>query len=301
MANNRKYKVSKMSEKIYDQINNRVIELLEKGVAPWRQAWKTNAIKPAVNLISGRQYSGCNFFLVNCQGYASPYWATFKQFQSKGATVKKGEKGTPIIFYKPLAIKEKQENGDIKDKTIPLIRLSYVFNVEQVEGIEIKKDEQNLTPCNPIETCQNLISKFPLGMPEIRHNNSRAYYNFNLDYINLPSMNLYSKSEEYYQTYFHEIIHSTGHEKRLNRGLNQIHCFGDENYSNEELIAELGASYLSAFAGIDNAIIENSASYLSNWLRILRKDNKFLLKASAKAQQAVDYLIGKQQESAQEE
>lgn len=290
-----------MSEKIYDQINNRVIELLEKGVAPWRQPWKTQAIKPATNLISKRAYTGCNFFLLNCQGYTSPFWATFKQYQSKGATIKKGEKGTPIIFYKPLSIKEKQDNGDLKDKTIPLIRLSYVFNIQQVEGVELKEESKDLKPCNPIESCQELIKKFPLGMPEIRHNEARAYYNFNLDYINLPKMDLYNESEEYYQTYFHEIIHSTGHEKRLNRSLNKIHCFGDENYSQEELVAELGASYLAAFAGIDNATIENSASYLSNWLNVLRKDNKFLFKASAQAQKAVDYLVGKQQEANDED
>jgi antirestriction protein ArdC len=291
-----------MTEKIYDQINNRVIELLEKGVAPWRQPWKANAVKPAMNLISKRHYTGCNFFLVNCQGYTSPYWATFKQYQNKGATVKKGEKGTPIVFYKPLAIKEKQENGDIKDKTIPLIRLSYVFNSQQVEGLTLKEDSQELKPCNPIESCQNLISKFPLGMPEIRHNEARAFYNFNLDYINLPKMEMYNESEEYYQTLFHECLHATGHEKRLHRAtLQNIHCFGDESYSQEELIAELGASYLAAFAGIDSVTIENSASYLSNWLNVLRKDNKFLLKASAQAQKAVDYLIGKQQEASEED
>ncbi len=291
-----------MQEKIYDQINNRIIELLEKGVAPWRQPWKTESIKPAMNLISKRYYTGCNFFMTNCQGYTSPFWATFKQYQSKGATVKKGEKGTPIIFYKPLEIKEKQQNGELKDKTIPLMRLSYVFNSQQVEGLELKQEDQVLTPCNPIESCQELIKKFPLGMPEIRHNEARAFYNFNLDYINLPKMDLYNESEEYYQTLFHESIHATGHEKRLHRAtLQNIHCFGDADYSKEELIAELGASYLSAFAGIDNKTIENSASYLSNWLNVLRKDNKFLIQASAQAQKAVDYLIGKQQETLCEE
>ena len=281
------------NNKIYEQVNERIISLLEKGVAPWRKPWKSGKIEIAKNMISKKPYRGCNFFITNSMGYTSPLWGTFKQIQSKGGNVKKGEKGTIIIFWKTFDIKEKQSNGEFKDKTIPMLRYSYVFNAEQCENLKLDMpDDQNLIEHDSIADCENIISNFPLGMPELRHNMGRAFYNPSLDFISLPEKGLYNTMEEYYQTFFHETIHATGHKSRLNRDtLNGFNYFGDEVYSQEELVAEMGASYLAAFAGIDNAVIDNSASYLNGWLSALRKDNKLLLKAASQAQKAVDYLL----------
>lgn len=287
------------NNKVYEQVNERIISLLEQGVAPWRRPWKSQGIKPAMNLISKKRYSGCNFFLVNSMGYSCPWWATFNQVKQRGGNVKKGEKGTLIVFWKSLSIKEKNEQGESINKEIPFLKTSYIFNMEQCEGLKIQKeDDVALINHDPITECEKIRDKFPLGMPELRHQHDRAYYNPGLDFINLPKMGLYENPEEYYQTLYHESIHATGHKSRLNRNtLTDIHYFGDANYSQEELVAEMGASYLAAFSNIDNCTIQNSASYLSSWLAAIRKDNKLLIKSASQAQKAVDYLIGPQFQS----
>lgn len=293
------------NEKIYDQINERIISLLEQGVSPWRKPWKTNngKIEIAKNLISKKPYRGCNFFIVNSMGYKSPYWLTFNQAKQKGGNVKKGEKGTQIVFWKTFSIKEKNENGEIKDKDIPFLRTSYIFNVEQCENLKIEESGNvELIQHNSIDECEKILQKFPLGMPELKHQQERAFYSPSLDYINMPKMGLFDTAEEYYNTLFHESVHATGHKSRLNRQtLTDIHYFGDENYSQEELVAEMGASYMSAICGIEKVTIDNSASYLSNWIAAIRKDNKLILKAASQAQKAVDFLTGYQYQEDKEE
>lgn len=288
------------NEKIYDQVNDRILELLEKGVAPWRKPWRNEngKVEIAKNFISKKPYRGCNFFILNSMGYTSPYWITFNQAKQKGGNVKKGEKGTIIIFWKALSINEKNEQGESISKNIPYLKYSYVFNVEQCENLKLEeKNPVELVQHNPIEACENALKNFPLGMPEIRHEEDRAFYSPSRDYINMPKTGLFEKMEEYYQTLFHESIHATGHKDRLNRKtLTDFHYFGDSNYSQEELVAEMGASYLSAFCGIDNITINNSASYLNNWMNAIRKDNKLILKAASQAQKAVDFLTGYQYE-----
>jgi antirestriction protein ArdC len=278
-----------MSEKIYEIVNERIISLLEKGVAPWRMPWKTKKILAGRNLITKKPYTGCNFFSVNVQGYTSPFWGTYNQIQSKGGNVRQGEKGTPIIFWTTFSSKDQKEGE--KAKEIPFLKMSYVFNLEQCENMKIEQEEDfQPKEHNSIESCENIISNYPLGMSEILHEGQRACYNFNLDIIKMPPKGLFENIEDYYHTLFHESVHATGHKSRLNRSLNEIHAFGDPVYSHEELIAEMGASYLSAFSGIDCKIIDNSASYLSHWLHALRKDNKFLIRAASQAQKAVNFL-----------
>ncbi len=281
------------NNKIYDQVNEKIISLLEQGVNPWRKPWRTGKIEVARNFVSKKAYRGCNFFITNSMGYTSPLWGTFNQIKAKGGNVKKGEKGTIIIFWKTFDIKEKQENGTEKNKTIPLLKYSYIFNAEQCENLNLTEENPvELKEHNPLEACETVKANFPLGMPELRHNNARAYYSPSLDYISLPERGLYDKIEEYYHTFFHETIHATGHKSRLNREtLTGCSYFGDACYSQEELVAEMGASYLSAFTGIDSVTIDNSAAYLSGWLAALRKDKTMLLKASSQAQKAVDYLL----------
>lgn len=287
------------NEKVYEQVNERIIELLEKGVAPWRKPWRndeTGKIEVAKNFVSKKPYRGCNFFMLNNMGYSSPYWLTFQQAKQKGGNIKKGEKGTIIIFWKALSFTEKNEQGESKEKNVPFLKYSYVFNLEQCENLKAEESKPvELIAHNPIEECEAIIKKYPLGMCPVKHEDDRAFYSPSRDYINLPKPGLFPKMEEYYQTYFHESIHATGHKDRLNRKtLTDFHYFGDSNYSQEELVAEMGASYMSAFCGIDNITIQNSASYLSNWISAIRKDNKLILKAASQAQRAVDFLTGYQ-------
>ena len=278
-----------MKKSIYEKVNENIIALLEKGVCPWRQPWNTQNRKPAINMLSKKAYRGINFILTNCQSYKCNQWATYKQIASKGGHVKKGEEGTPIIFWSTF------ENKTEPEKQIPFMKYSYIFNLEQCDGIAIEQPEQAPTfDHNPIEACENLISRFPLGLPEITHNNGKAFYNVTRDIIELPRMDLYASPQEYYSTYYHEIIHATGHKSRLDRkSVVDSDGYGNNLYCKEELIAELGACYLCAESGIDSATIENSASYLNNWINVLRGSPKLIIEASIAAKKASEFLIGK--------
>jgi antirestriction protein ArdC len=272
-----------------EKINQKFIELLESGVAPWRMPWKSRSIGLATNIVSGKMYTGCNFFMTNFHEFNSSKWGTFNQFQKLGGQVRKGEKGTPIIFYSSF---EKEISEDNK-KSIPFCKLSYVFNIDQVDGITINESNQvEIKEHDPIASCEKVIENFPLGFPKAEHKQDKAFYRPSSDTINMPELGLFSSAEEYYHTYFHESIHATGHERRLGReGVKPDNYFGDSVYSKEELIAELGASYMSAHCGIDNHVIDNSASYIAGWLKVLKENPRYITSCSSQAWKAYQYLI----------
>lgn len=274
-------------------MNEKFIEILEKGSIPWRQPWQSRKKGLAENIVSNKKYTGCNFFITNLQEFNSAKWGTYKQFKKLGGNVKKGEKGTPIIFYTRIE-KENKDNEKENDKSsIPYCKLSYIFNLDQVDGIQIdEKQKIKLKNHDPIEFCENVIKEFPLGFPKAQYKEDRAFYRPSTDTINMPEQGLFSKIQDYYHTYFHESVHATGHENRLKReGVINSNYFGNELYSKEELIAELGASYLSAHCEIDNDIIENSSSYIAGWLKLLKENPRYITQCSAKAWQAYQYLI----------
>lgn len=279
------------TETIYQTITNRIIEKLEQGVVPWRKPWKPDRdgnVFPR-NFITKKPYRGCNTFLLACQGYACNDWLTYNQAKAQGGNVKKGEKSSPIIFWNWIT-KEKNENE--KD-FFPCLKYYNVFNVEQCEGLPkeaIKIPEEPIS--KPIEACENILSTLPLGMPKIFHNEQRAYYSPLRDFINMPTPDSFDTPESYYSVLFHELTHSTGHKSRLNReGVQGESRFGDAVYSKEELVAEFGASFLCGYSRIDATTIDNSASYISNWLSKLRSDSKLIIQAGAQAQKAVDYIL----------
>ncbi len=171
------------------------------------------------------------------------------------------------------------------------MRYYSVFNVEQCEGLPediIPYIEE--TSNDPIETCESIVLSMQ-NPPQLSHSGDEAFYSPGLDYINMPMMKNFEDSESYYSTLFHELVHSTGHSKRLNRQeVMEEHAFGSEAYSMEELVAELGACYLNSHARIEKEI-DNSVAYIKHWLQILKNNEKFIIYASAKAQRAVDYIL----------
>jgi antirestriction protein ArdC len=232
--------------------------------------------------------------------FESPYFLTFKQAKELGGFVKSGEKACPVIFWKWL---EKQDpGGDSFDENgnrisrIPMLRYYSVFNVAQTEGIPSDKIPPTVTsnnPFNPVEAAQSIVDGMP-HKPLILNSEARAYYRPSTDLVNVPRPNLFHLPEEYYSTLFHELTHSTGHESRLNRkGIVELNSFGSHEYSKEELVAEMGAAYLSAQSGIVESTIQNSAAYISGWLKRLRNDNKFVVQAAAQAQKAADFILGR--------
>jgi len=271
--------------KVYQFITDRIIAQLEKGVVPWKQPWIGGAPR---NLVSKKAYRGINVLLLTMRGYGNPYWVTFKQAKDRGGSVKKGEKSTPVVFWKLL--EKEDEEGNIEE--IPLLRYYRVFNLEQCQGIKDPLEEKK-KDIPPLESCEEIITNMP-NSPVIEHEKTRASYSPSKDTVNMPSRNLFNSPETYYSTFFHELTHSTGHETRLNRkSITELSLYGSHEYSKEELVAEMGACFLSNHAGIDQPTFENSAAYISGWLSKLKGDPKMVINAAKEAQKAADFILDK--------
>jgi antirestriction protein ArdC len=276
--------------KVYQVITDRIVSLLEAGTVPWHRPW--DQLSWPKNLVSGKEYRGINPFLLSCTGFDSSYWVTYKQAKQKGGCVKKGEKGFPVIFWK-LHEKEDAETGE--QKKLPVLRYYTVFNVSQCDDIEAPESERTDREFSPIEACEKVVYNWPTG-PQISFSGDRAFYRPSTDTVTMPKPERFHSNEEYYGTLFHELTHSTGHEKRLARpGVADLehHTFGDMTYSKEELIAEMGAAFLAGHTGIERTTLDNSAAYLAGWLRILKKDAKLVVLSAAAAQRAADMILGK--------
>ncbi|MCY4645014.1 MAG: zincin-like metallopeptidase domain-containing protein [Bacteriovoracales bacterium] len=292
-----------MSQKVFERITNLIVEKMERGTVPWKRPWNGNTAKLGEhqNALSGRTYRGANALLTYLSGYDSPHWLTFKQAKDRGGVVKKGERGTPILFWHfPKEVEESKKDQGEKKERFPFVRYYTVFNARQIEGIKCleKKEEQaegekkDNIEFNPIEKAEALIDKYE-DAPKIGHENQRACYDYSRDLVNMPKKESFNSVEEYYATLFHELAHSTGHEGRLKRkSLMEIDTFGDHAYSKEELVAEMSAAFLSSMAGIETKVIDNQASYINGWMEKLKKDSKLFVHAAQCAQKAVDYMTG---------
>jgi antirestriction protein ArdC len=277
---------------IYQIVTDRIIELLEKGVIPWKKPWSGKDSGIPRNLISGKAYRGVNVFMLASMGYANPYWMTYKQAQSKGGSVRKGEKGTMAVFWKMFdAEKEgKPVIIDGKKKVIPMLRFYTVFNAEQCENIETPYAPEEDKPFDPIAACDSIVVNMQ-NRPKIKHEGSVAGYQPEMDYVCMPNQGQFMNPEHYYKTLFHELAHSTAHASRVGREITT--SFGKEAYAKEELIAEMGASFLCAFGGISSEDVTiRAASYIQGWLKALKNDRKLVVSASAAAQKAADYILG---------
>jgi len=277
--------------KVYDVVNSRIMDLLQQGTVPWRKTWSAQSNQPR-NMVSKKEYRGINVFLLACMPYGSPYWMTYKQVTDKGGHVRKGEKSTPVVFWKWIDSKEEVGIADtLSNGKIPMLRYYSVFNLEQVEGIEAPPaTEVIINTFTPIERAEQIIAGMPLK-PDMRHGGNDACYSPMLDYVKLPEPSAFQSPEEYYSTAFHELTHSTGHAIRVGRkGILEPSYFGSHSYSKEELVAEMGAAFLCGHAGIESTI-ENSAAYIQGWLKALKNDKTLLIHAAAQAQKAADYIM----------
>lgn len=270
---------------VYEIITDRIVSLLDKGTIPWKRPWRTTVPK---NLISDKEYRGVNVLLLGASPYPSPYWLTFNQAKSLKGSVKKGEKGCPVIFWK--VGEEEDENG--KRAKSFLLRYYTVFNVMQTEGIEIPKLEVP-KKVEPIAACEEVISSFFMP-PRIEFGGNRAFYSPAEDRVVVPCREQFSTVEEFYSTIFHELAHSTGAEHRLARKALLDHAgFASHAYSFEELVAECASAFLAAEAGISTSTIENSASYIAHWSKVLRSEPRWIVNASAQAAKAADMILGR--------
>jgi antirestriction protein ArdC len=279
-----------MKKDVYQIVTDQIISQLEAGTVPWRKPWKAeNGGNPA-NFISRKPYRGVNWFMLTFSPYASPYWLTFKQAQSLGGCVRKGEKGTPIVFWNWVDSKT-EKRADGTPKKVPFLKYFTVFNVEQCDGLDIPTWSAPSAEFNPIEEAEKIVAGMPKA-PRISHGGARAFYRPSDDSVTMPPRESFDTEGNYYSVLFHELTHATGHESRLNRkGVVELAAFGDETYAKEELIAEMGAAFLCAESGIENTI-DTSAAYIAAWLKALKNDAKLVVQAAAQAQKAADFILG---------
>ena len=271
-----------MSKDIYELITARFIEQLKKGTVPWQKPWMG-----VQNIVSKKPYRGINALILGGSDFQSPYWLTFKQAHDLGGKVKKGEHATPVIYYKLFEKRDDQGNlvlgSNGRPTRIPFIRWSNAFNLDQTEGIAPPTQAQVVVqnPLHPLEKAAKIVEEAKVC--PIYHTGFAAVYSPGEDVIRMPAQKTFRTAESYYQTLFHEMTHSTGHASRLDReGVTLPIKFGSERYSKEELIAELGASFLST-------------AYLDSWIEKFQNDPKMIFTASSQAQRSTDFILGLEQ------
>ncbi len=282
---------------IHQEVTNQIISLLDKvNLEDYEPPFAELASQGLpINPTTEHQYQGINilslWFNQQSKHFTSNEWATFKQWKHKGANIRKGEKGSRIIFYKTLIKSEENAKGEKEELKIPMLRTYIVFNANQVDGYEHTQEE--LTPTNDKVERIKLVDEFCKNTGAvIKHGENRAYYKYGADFINMPQTYSFldtsqaGATENYYATLLHELTHWTGAKHRLDRNMDKER----EKYAFEELIAELGAAFLCAQHGITQTQPEHHAMYIKSWLKALKDDKTHIFKAAAKATQASEYL-----------
>lgn len=270
---------------VYAEVTSRIIAQLEKGHIPWLQPWVSAG--GCISHSTGKPYSLLNQMLLGKPGE----YITFKQCSEEGGKVKKGEKSRMVVFWRWIEAEDKKTGEPTK---IPFLRYFNVFHIDQCEGISPKHAAaMPENPAAPDEYAEQIASSYlhSSGVKLIHEEGDRAFYRPAADSITVPLMQQFRETAEYYSTLFHEMVHSTGHESRLNR-LEKTAFFGNESYSKEELTAEIGAAALVHQAGLETpSSLRNNAAYVESWLKALRGDKRFIVSAAGKAEKAVELIL----------
>jgi antirestriction protein ArdC len=274
-------------QQVYEAVTNRILELLEKDTIPWRKPWAGGWPH---NLFSKREYRGINALILANAGFGSAGWATENQIHKHGGRIKDEQADKPALVFliKPSfwVWNDPQQVGWQEEGY--WCKSYQVWNFEQTEGLDRYAPKRIATP--PIEAAAKLVAEMPLR-PPIKEDSRGAFYHPRKDFVGLPARNQFNPPEEYYSTLFHELTHATGHPCRLGRkSLDEIIRFGSHEYSQEELVAELGAAFLCALAGIAPKTVQNSTAYIKSWLRVLKNDRALFHKAAGQAQKAADFI-----------
>lgn len=291
---------------VYQMVTDRIVEMMNKGIIPWRKPWHFNTLdngqEQAISYTSRRAYSLLNQWLLGEPGE----YLTFNQIKERKGSIRKGEKARMVVFFKSASYTEKNpETGEDEIKTYPLLRYYNVWHINQTEGIASKipaptekAQPEAINGPASIAAAEVIIAAYLQRERSLKFQNdkpsSEAYYSPVRDMVVVPMLGQYDKAAEYYSTTFHELVHSTGKESRCNREADRTRShFGSEDYSREELVAEMGAAMLCSHSGIDDAsTFRNSVAYLQNWISALKNDNKMIVWAASRAEKAARYIIG---------
>jgi len=277
---------------LYQRITDRIIHALEQGTPPWVAPWADRTAMPS-NLATGKPYRGINVLMLHMEamdrGYPDSRWLTLKQANELGGKVRKGEHGSPIVFFRLREIGEDDNGFDdpASKKVIPMLKMFTVFNTGQVDFLPERFQLGQKPGWQPIGEAEELLY---LSGATIRHGGNRAFYSPSEDLIQMPPQSWFPEVEGYYGVALHELTHWTGHPSRLDRQLGRRH--GIDAYAFEELIAEMGAAFLCAYCGLPGRL--EHASYIDHWLDALKRDKRLIFVAAGAAQKAADYVIGTQ-------
>ena len=282
---------------VYSRITAQIVEYLEEGVRPWTRPW--NAEHAAGRITrplrhNGQPYSGINVLSLWMsalgQNFTAPIWMTFRQASELNAHVSKGEKGSLVVYANAITRTEHDDKtGEDTEREIPYMKGYTVFNVEQIEGLPEIFYAKAVPVRDPVARIDHAEKFFASMGAAIKHGANRAYYAQELDYVQMPPFEAFRDAESYYSTLAHELTHWTKHPQRLDRDLGRKQ-WGDEGYSREELVAELGSAFLCADLELHQEPREDNAAYIATWLEVLKNDNRAIFTAAAHAQRAADYL-----------
>jgi len=287
-----------LKEQIYANVTAKILAGFEEA-GSWARLWKSSNPRS----LAGHEYTGINRLILNSSKYESNVWGSFKQITDWGGSVRKGEKGHYICFWK---ISKHEDKNTGLERKVFMERWYYVFNSDQADfdergkariifqGAQCKDNKENVT-------AESIIRDLPFDIDIIHESGIRCpHYNLTQDHVKIYPMSEFNSSEDYYSVLFHELTHSTGHPSRLKRfDFGEYTQFGSETYSKEELVAEMGAAFLCAIAGIEGDL-KSSMAYIQSWSRKLKENPDWLISAVSKAKKAVE-LIAPQEQYAEPE
>jgi antirestriction protein ArdC len=285
---------------LYTRVTNAIVADLEKGVRPWLQPWNpAHAAGPITRPLraSGQPYKGINVLMLwtsaMTQNYSSPIWMTFKQAKELNASIRKGSKGSLVVYSDHITKTETTEHGEQQERDIYFMKGYTVFNVEQIDGLPQHFYAATVPQMDLAQRNEAVDRFFANTGADIRHGGNQAYYATGTDYVQMPPFTSFRDAESYCATLAHEMTHWTKHPSRLDRDFGR-RKFGDEGYCREELVAEIGAAFLCCDLGITPEPRDDHAAYLDPWLKVLKEDKRAIFQAAAHAQRAVDFLHGLQ-------
>jgi antirestriction protein ArdC len=281
---------------VYSRVTAAIIADLERGVRPWLKPWNAEHAAGRINRplrASGQPYKAINVLMLWAsavdQGFAAPIWMTFRQAKELGAGVKKGAKGSPVVYADHITRTETGEDGEEAERDIYYMKQYFVFNVEQIDGLPDHYYAVAAPPIDPVQRIDRADRFFANTQADIRHGGNTAYYAEAPDYVQMPPFVAFRDADSYYATLAHELTHYTKHPSRLDRDFGRKR-WGDAGYAREELVAEIGAAFLCCDLGLTPTPRADHASYLDHWLKVLEEDKHAIFQAAAHAQKACDYL-----------
>lgn len=279
---------------IRDEITNRIVTALQSGNhPPWRRPWGGINTGTPQNAVSKKNYRGINTLLLSLnESYQSRFWATFRQWRDLGGSVRRGEHGTRVVFWKPIEKKTTNDKGEQETEAFFLLREYVVFNVEQTEGkaLDTFRMRPGTNSSNEFKDCELAENIIAATNADIRFGGNKAFYQVHDDFIQMPPKASFENEQAYYSTLAHETCHWSGHESRLNR-LSKNARFGSAEYAFEELVAEIGGCFLCNEMNIPQSNdLTNHQAYLAHWLAVLQQDHGAILRAAGQATKAVDFI-----------